>query len=56
MAALHRLADDLEQHEWYVRLVDETVAQVEAFAGRWAAFEELVAAHGDPLDADEPAR
>lgn len=56
MATLHRIADDLEQHEWYVRLVDETVAQVEAFAGRWAVFEQLVAAYGDPRDADEPAR
>jgi hypothetical protein len=56
MAALHRIADDLEQHDWYVRLVEETVAQVEAFAGRWAAFEELVATYGDRLDADDPAR
>ena len=54
---LHLIAEDLEQHDWYERLVCATVADVEAFAGRWAAFEEFVAAFGDSTaDHDEPSR
>lgn len=41
---LHRIADDLDSHDWYERLVERTIAEAEAFAGRWAAFQELVAA------------
>jgi hypothetical protein len=48
---LHLIAEDLERHDWYERLVRETVADVEAFAARWAAFEKFVealeAAEGD---------
>jgi hypothetical protein len=55
--ALHLIAEDLEDHLWYDRLVVETVADVEAFAGRWAAFEEFVAAYGDrTADHDESSR
>jgi hypothetical protein len=54
---LHVIAADLEEHAWYTELVDGVLAGVEAFAGRWAAFEELVAPAGDAApDADEPAR
>jgi hypothetical protein len=53
---LHRIAADLDEHAWYTELVDRVLADVQAFAGRWAEFEELVAAAGDmPPDADEPA-
>jgi hypothetical protein len=45
---LHLIAEDLEQHAWYTELVDETVSSVEAFASRWAAFEESVAAFQAP--------
>ena len=39
---LHLIADDLERHAWYEDLFVQTIADVEAFVGRWAAFEELV--------------
>jgi hypothetical protein len=39
---LHLIADDLRDHTWYEQLFVQTIADVEAFAGRWAAFEELV--------------
>jgi len=42
--ALHLIADDLENHAWYEELFVRTVADVEAFAARWAEFEQLVAA------------
>ena len=41
---LHLIADDLENHSWYEELFVSTIAEVEAFAARWAAFEEVVAA------------
>lgn len=51
---LHLIADDLRDHAWYERLFVETIADAEAYAARWAAFEELVApASGEearPLD------
>ncbi len=53
---LHRIADDLEEHVWYERLVLETIVDVEAFAGRWAAFEEFVATYGVHDGADEQPR
>jgi hypothetical protein len=40
---LHLIADDLRDHSWYERLFVETIADAEAYAARWAAFEELVA-------------
>jgi hypothetical protein len=39
---LHRIEDDLRDHAWYERLFVETIAAVEAYAARWAAFEEAV--------------
>jgi hypothetical protein len=53
---LHRIVDDLENHDWYERLVGSTVADVEAFAARWAAFEEFVAAFRERAADDDPAR
>lgn len=41
---LYLIEDDLRDHVWYEQLFVETIADVEAFAGRWAAFEQLVAA------------
>jgi len=41
---LHRIEDDLRDHAWYEELFVRTIAEVEAFAGRWAAFEEAVGA------------
>jgi hypothetical protein len=40
---LHLIADDLENHAWYEQLFVQTIGDVEAFAARWAAFEEVVA-------------
>lgn len=39
---LHRIEDDLRNHSWYEELFVRTIADVEAFVGRWTAFEELV--------------
>jgi hypothetical protein len=39
---LHLIADDLEQHDWYDRLVRGMVAEVEALLARWAEFERRV--------------
>ena len=44
---LHRIEDDLRNHAWYEELFVQTIADVEAYAGRWAAFEEAVAAVED---------
>jgi hypothetical protein len=47
---LHRIADDLEEHVWYEQLVRETVRDAQAYAARWAAFEEFVAARKAAAD------
>lgn len=44
---LHRIEDDLRGHAWYEELFVRTIAEVEAFAARWAAFEEAVATLGE---------
>jgi len=44
---LHLIAEDLRDHAWYVRLFVETIADAEAYAARWAEFEELVAPPGE---------
>ena len=49
--SVHLIADDLRDHAWYEELFVRTIAEVEEFAARWAAFEELVASVGD-----EPAK
>lgn len=41
---LHLIADDLRDHSWYEQLFVETIADVEAYTARWAAFEEIVSA------------
>jgi hypothetical protein len=41
---LHSIADDLHNHAWYEQLFVQTIEDVEAYAARWAAFEERVAA------------
>jgi hypothetical protein len=49
---LHLIAEDLENHAWYEQLFVETIADVEAYVARWAAFEELVGAvESDAADA-----
>jgi hypothetical protein len=40
---LHRIADDLLNHAWYEELFVRTITAAEAYAARWAAFEEAVA-------------
>ena len=40
--ALHLIEDDLRDHAWYEQLFVQTIADVEAFATRWAAFDEVV--------------
>ena len=44
---LHYIADDLENHAWYEELFVQTIADVEAYAARWAAFEEQATAAED---------
>jgi hypothetical protein len=44
--ALHLIADDLCDHAWYEQLFVQTIADVEGYAARWAAFEDVVAALG----------
>ncbi len=39
---MHRIEDDLRDHSWYEQLFVQTIADAEAFAARWAAFEQLV--------------
>jgi hypothetical protein len=39
---LHLIAEDLRDHAWYEQLFVRAIADVEAYAARWAAFEELV--------------
>jgi hypothetical protein len=39
---MHRIEDDLREHAWYEQLFVQTIADVEAFAARWAAFEQIV--------------
>jgi hypothetical protein len=41
---LHLIEDDLRDHSWYEQLFIQTIADVEVFAARWAAFEQVVAA------------
>lgn len=45
---LHRIEEDLRDHAWYEALFVRTIADVEAFAARWAAFEAAV----DTVEAD----
>ena len=42
--ALHLIADDLRDHAWYEQLFVQTIEDVEDYAARWAAFEEVVSA------------
>ena len=51
---LHRIEDDLRDHSWYEQLFVRTIADVEAYAARWAAFEAAVAGVGDRFT--EPVR
>jgi hypothetical protein len=44
---LHRIEDDLRNHSWYEELFVSTIAEVEAYVGRWVAFEAAVAAVED---------
>jgi hypothetical protein len=39
---LHRIEDDLRDHAWYEQLFVRTIADVEAYAARWTAFEQAV--------------
>jgi hypothetical protein len=53
---LHLIAADLDGHAWYEQLAARLVVEVEAFAGRWAAFEAFVSAEREraAAEADEP--
>jgi len=42
MAPLHRIEDDLREHAWYEQLFVGTIADVEAYVGRWVAFQAAV--------------
>ena len=47
MPLLHRIEDDLRDHAWYEQLFVGTIADVEAYVGRWAAFEAAVESLAD---------
>jgi hypothetical protein len=47
VATLHRIEDDLRDHSWYEQVFVGTITDVEAYVGRWAAFEEAVAVFDD---------
>ena len=49
MALLHRIEDDLRDHAWYEQLFVGTIADVDAYVGRWTAFEEAVASFDQRL-------
>jgi len=49
---LHLIADDLDDHAWYEELFVRTIADVEAFAARWAAFEEAAAGYDASAEAE----
>ena len=49
---LHLIADDLREHAWYEQLFVRTIADVEAYAARWAAFEGIVLAAAEPETVD----
>jgi len=49
---LHLIADDLRDHSWYEQLFVQAIADVEAYAARWAAFEQIVSAV-EPETADQ---
>jgi hypothetical protein len=38
--ALHLIAEDLENHAWYEELFLRVIADVEAYAARWAALDD----------------
>jgi hypothetical protein len=48
---VHRIGEDLEAHGWYDELVRATLAELEAYVARWAAFAEYTAAR-DAGEAD----
>jgi hypothetical protein len=47
---LHLIAEDLRDHAWYEQLFVGTIADVEAYAARWAEFEALLTPAGDEAD------
>jgi hypothetical protein len=51
---LHLIAEDLRDHSWYEDLFVHTIADVEAFAARWAAFEDYVDTLGESAPDREP--
>ena len=48
---LHLIAEDLRDHSWYEQLFVAMIADAEAYAARWAAFEELVTSAGEETGA-----
>ena len=41
-----RISDDLNEHAWYVELVNQTIADLEDFLAHWAAFADYL---GEPV-------
>ena len=41
-----RIVDDLDEHAWYVELVNRTIADLEDFLARWAEFADYL---GEPV-------
>jgi hypothetical protein len=43
---MHKIADDLNGHSWYLELVWELLDEVEAYLAHWAAFADYL---GEPV-------
>jgi hypothetical protein len=39
---MHYIAQDLEDHSWYVEMVADTIEVLERYLGAWAAFEDAI--------------
>ncbi len=40
--SIHSIEDDLAGSAWFVELIAQTLADVEAYLARWAAFAEFL--------------
>ena len=39
---MHYIAEDLENHDWYVEMVTDTIQVLERYLAAWAAFEDAI--------------
>jgi hypothetical protein len=46
MTTMFQIAADLEEHAWYVEVVRQTIAELEAYLACWAGFADYL---GEPV-------